>query len=259
MDLYLQSKVILVTGGYSGIGEAIVREAANEGAIPIIVGRSGEKGKALETELRSQGFECMAVQAELSEAVECQKAVVEALTRYGRIDALVNNAGLNDGVGLENGSPEKFMHSIQNNVFHYYCMAHYAREALKKSKGNIVNISSKTAITGQGGTSAYVASKAAQLGLTREWAVELLPYGIRVNAVVPAEVWTPLYEKWVNTFPDPRKKLASITKHIPLEKRMTTSEEIAYMTLFLISSRSAHTTGQYVFVDGGYTHLDRTV
>jgi NAD(P)-dependent dehydrogenase (short-subunit alcohol dehydrogenase family) len=258
MDLHLQSKVIIVTGGYSGIGEAVVREAAREGAIPIIVGRSGEKGKALETELRTQGYECLAIQAELSEAAECQKAVVGTLARYGRIDALVNNAGLNDGVGLESGSPERFMQSIQQNVFHYYCMAHYALEALKKSKGSIVNVSSKTAVTGQGGTSAYVVSKAGQLGLTREWAVELLPFGIRVNAVVPAEVWTPLYERWVNTFPDPRKKLASITKHIPFEKRMTTSEEIAWTTLFLLSDRSGHTTGQHIFVDGGYTHLDRT-
>ena len=260
MDLHLDKKVIIVTGGYSGIGEAIVREAAKEGAIPVIVGRSAEKGKELETELRLSGYDCLAIAAELSSEADCKKAVDETLTRYGKIDALVNNAGLNDGIGLENGSPDKFMDSIRNNIYHYYCMAHYALPALKQSPGaSIVNISSKTAVTGQGGTSAYVASKAGQLGLTREWAVELLPYGIRVNAIAPAEVWTPLYERWVNTFANPQEKLDSITKNIPLGKRMTTSEEIAWSTLFLISDRASHITGQHWFVDGGYTHLDRAL
>jgi len=260
MDLHLQQKVIIVTGGYSGIGEAIVRESAKEGAIPVIVGRSAERGKQLETELKAAGYDCLAVAAELSSQTECQKAVEQILAHYGKIDSLVNNAGINDGVGLENGSPDRFMDSIRNNVYHYYCMAHYALPALKQSPGaSIINISSKTGVTGQGGTSAYVVSKAGQLGLTREWAVELLPYGIRVNAVVPAEVWTPLYERWVNTFPDPQEKLASITKNIPLGKRMTTSEEIAWTTLFLISDRAAHITGQHIYPDGGYTHLDRAI
>jgi L-fucose dehydrogenase len=260
MDLGLKGKVIIVTGGYSGIGEAIVKQAAKEGAIPVIVGRSAERGKALEATLKQEGFECFSVAAELSEAKQCQIAIEQVLAKYGRINALVNNAGFNDGVGLENGSPEKFMASIQNNIFHYYTMAHYALPALKKEQdSSIINISSKTGVTGQGGTSAYVASKAGQLGLTREWAVELLPYKIRVNAIAPAEVMTPLYEKWLNTFENPQEKLQEITRRIPLGKRMTTSEEIAYMTLFLISDKSMHTTGQIIYVDGGYTHLDRAI
>ncbi len=260
MDLGLKNKVIIVTGGYSGIGEAIVREAAKEGAIPVIVGRSGERGRALEGELKQQGFDCLSVAAELGEAGQCEQAIAQTLAKYHRINALVNNAGLNDGVGLESGSPQKFMDSIQNNIFHYYAMAHYALPALKQeSDSSIINISSKTGVTGQGGTSAYVASKAGQLGLAREWAVELLPYKIRVNAIAPAEVMTPLYEKWLNTFENPAEKLHEITKRIPLGKRMTTSEEIAYMALFLISGKSAHTTGQIIYVDGGYTHLDRAI
>lgn len=259
MNLELSGKVIVVTGGYSGIGEAIVREAAKEGAIPVIVGRSGERAEALAAELAAQGHQALGVAAELSRAEDCRAAIALCMARFGRIDGLVNNAGLNDGIGLENGSPEGFMESIRQNVFHYYCMAHYALPALKAAQGAIVNVSSKTAVTGQGGTSAYVVSKAGQLGLTREWAVELLPYGIRVNAVVPAEVWTPLYEKWVNTFPDPQAKVESITKHIPLGKRMTTAEEIAWTSLFLLSARASHITGQHLYVDGGYTHLDRAI
>ena len=172
---------------------------------------------------------------------------------------MVNNAGANDSVGLEHGSPEAFANSVSKNLFHYYHLAHFALPYLKETKGAIVNISSKTAITGQGGTSGYTAAKGAQLSLTREWAVELLPYQIRVNAVIPAEVYTPLYQNWIKTFDNPEQKLAEITKNIPLGNRMTTPEEIAAMSIFLLSDKASHITGQHLFVDGGYTHLDRSL
>ena len=101
--------------------------------------------------------------------------------------------------------------------------------------------------------------KGAQLSLTREWAAALLADGVRVNALIPAEVMTPLYERWIATFEHPEEKLAAITSKIPLGKRFTTSEEMADMAVFLLSGRSSHTTGQWIFVDGGYTHLDRAL
>jgi len=259
MDLNLKDKVMIVTGGGSGIGEAIVREGVKEGVIAIIANRSRDKGIKLQDELRQQGHKCLFVQADLSRAADCKAVVDQTLAEFGAVHILVNNAGYNDGVGLASGSPEAFLQSIQSNVFHYYCMAHYALPELIKTKGNIVNISSKTAITGQGGTSGYIASKAGQLGLTREWAVELLPHGIRVNAVLPAEVMTPMYQNWVNTFDRPEEKIKEITQRIPLAQRMTTAEEIAHTVLFVASDRSSHTTGQYLFPDGGYTHLDRAI
>lgn len=259
MDLNLKGKVMIVTGGASGIGEAIVREAAKEGAIPIIVNRSTDKGLQFMEELKASGHDCLFVQADLSVAENCRRVVEETVHAYGKIDVLVNNAGINDNISLEEGNPEAFMASLQNNLLHYYALAHYALPHLKKTKGNIVNISSKTAVTGQGSSSAYIAAKGAQLGLTREWAVELLPYGIRVNAVLPAEVLTPMYRHWLQKFSDPDQKLQEITQRIPLEQRMTTAEEIAYTVLFLASDKSSHTTGQYLFPDGGYTHLDRAI
>lgn len=259
MDLNLKGKVMIVTGGASGIGEAIVREGTRERAIPVIANRSPEKGSRLAEELKSAGHDCLFIQADLSIVEQCKKVIEETVQAYGKIDVLVNNAGTNDNVGLQEGSPEAFMESLQNNLLHYYALAHYALPHLIKTKGNIINISSKTAVTGQGGTSGYIASKSAQLGLTREWATELLPYGIRVNAVLPAEVLTPMYRKWLRKFEDPDKKLQEITQRIPLGQRMTTAEEIAYTVLFLASDKSSHTTGQYLFPDGGYTHLDRAI
>lgn len=249
----------MVTGGASGIGEAIVRGAANEGAIPVIVNRSAERGEKLAQELSEQNQTTLFVQADLADPKQCKRAVTETLAAFGQLDVLVNNAGINDSVSLEHASPEEFRQSFTDNLQHYYAMAHYALPHLIKAQGNIVNISSKTALTGQGGSSGYVAAKGAQLALTREWAVELLPYGIRVNAVLPAEVMTPMYQRWVDTFDNPQEKLAEVTRRIPLGQRMTTAREIADTVLFLASDRAAHTTGQYLFPDGGYTHLDRAI
>jgi NAD(P)-dependent dehydrogenase (short-subunit alcohol dehydrogenase family) len=255
VDLGLKDKVVIVTGGAKGIGEAITRTLAVEGAIPVIVDKDADAGKKLHSELSR----CELLTADLSAAEQCKQAVDATISKRGRLDALVNNAGVNDKIGLEHGSPEKYVQSLQRNLLHYYNMAHYSLPHLKQSRGAILNIASKTALTGQGGTSGYVASKGAILAMTREWAAELLPYGIRVNAIVPAEVMTPLYRQWLDTFPDPGNKLQEILSKIPLEHRMTTPEEIAAMAAFLISDRASHVTGQHVFVDGGYVHLDRAL
>jgi L-fucose dehydrogenase len=138
-------------------------------------------------------------------------------------------------------------------------MAQLVLPELKKNKGSIVNIGSKVSTTGQGRTSGYAAANGGRNALTREWAVELLPYSIRVNSVIVAECLTPLYEKWINKCENPDKKLKSIENNIPLEKRMTTVEEIANTVVFLLSERSSHTTGQLIYIDGGYTHLDRAL
>jgi L-fucose dehydrogenase len=259
MDLDLTGKVVLVTGGAKGIGAAIVRALAGEGAVPVVIDRDETAARAIERELASSSARVEVIVADLVEEAQCRAAVKETLARTGRIDALVNNAGVNDRAGLEAGSPSAFVESLGRNLVHAYSMTHHALPALKESRGAIVNIASKVAMTGQGGTSGYAAAKGGLLALTREWAVELLPAGIRVNAVVPAEVMTPLYQEWLGGFANPQEALADITSRIPLGHRMTTADEIAAAVLFLLSSRSAHTTGQHIVVDGGYVHLDRAV
>ncbi len=256
MELQLRDKVIIVTGGAKGIGAGIVKALAEEGAIPVIIGRNAADNKKTLTDIAPNGFQ---VEAELSLPDQCQMAVEAVLNKFGRIDGLVNNAGVNDGVNLEDGSYEGFMASLHKNLVHYYLMAHHVLPALKKSKGAIVNIGSKTAETGQGSTSAYAAANGGRNALTREWAVELLKYGIRVNAVIVAECYTPLYEKWIQTVENPEETLKKITDRIPLGNRMTTAAEIANMVVFLLSVKSSHTTGQLIHVDGGYVHLDRAI
>ena len=255
MNLNLKDKVIIVTGGAKGIGAGITKSLAAEGAIPVVVGRDANDNDAIIKEVGA-GF---GITAELTHPEACENAIKATIEKFGRIDGLVNNAGVNDGVGLEKGNYEAFIASLHKNVVHYYLMAHHALPELIKSKGVIVNIGSKVAETGQGNTSAYAASNGGRNALTRERAVELLKYGIRVNAVIVAECYTPLYDKWIKTLPNPEEKLRSITDKIPLGKRMTTAEEIADMVVFLLSERSSHTTGQLIYVDGGYTHLDRSL
>lgn len=247
MDLGLSGKVILVTGGGAGIGAAICAALTREGALPVSLGRGATAEHAVHH-----------IELELEDEAAVRAAVDATLAQFGALHGLVNNAGVNDGVGLEAG-PAEFRASLERNLVHAYLLAHLCVPALKATRGSIVNISSKTAVTGQGGTSGYTASKGALLSLTREWAAALRNDGVRVNAVIPAEVMTPLYQQWLDSFPDPAAKLADIAQRIPLGQRLTTADEIASTVTFLLSERAGHTTGQWVFVDGGYTHLDRAL
>jgi len=260
MDLGLKDAVIAVTGGGAGIGEGISRACLAEGARVVILSRASANVRSFMNEMESTNQQCELMPTNLENLDECRAAIGYIESKYCRLDGLVNNAGANDGIGLESGSPERFMESLRHNLLHYYALAHYALAMLKASRGSIVNISSKVALTGQGGTSAYAAAKGAQLALTREWAAELLDAGVRVNAVLPAEVMTPLYRRWLDSLGDPEVELARINSRIPLGRRMTTLAEMGAIVAFLLSpTQSSHTTGQQIVVDGGYTHLDRSL
>lgn len=257
MELGLKGKAVIVTGGGSGIGAAISVGLMAEGAVPVIFGHSPLKHEMV-SQLQALGGDYDFHLVELAHSDFCASEIMKVTKKRGNIHGLVNNAGVNDSIRLEH-SPAEFAASLERNLVHYFSMAHFCLPMLKKTRGAIVNISSKTAITGQGNTSGYCAAKGAQLSLTREWAVALRNHGIRVNAVVPAEVMTPLYARWINTFENPAQQLNEIERNIPFGKRMTTAEEIANTVVFLLSDRASHTTGQWLFVDGGYTHPDRAL
>ena len=259
MDLNLKDKVVIVTGGSKGIGYAISHVIAAEGGIPFIVSRNEKSVFETVKEISEKGGKCSFAVGELTDPDQCKASVQKAIAEFGTVHGLVNNAGVNDSIGLENGDEDTFILSLKKNVVHFFVMAQACLPYLKKNKGAIVNIGSKVSLTGQGGTSAYAAACGGRNALTREWAVELLPHSIRVNGIIVAESYTPLYEKWINTFPNPKEKLNQIEKKIPLENRMTTPEEIANTVAFLLSDKSSHTTGELIFIDGGYTHLDRAI
>lgn len=248
MNLSLENKVIIVSGGARGIGEGIVKILLAEKAIPVVIDQRMSSIEGVKT-----------IQADLTNPAACATAIDKIAKEFGSIDGLVNNAGVNDGVNLANGNYQAFIDSLHKNLIHYYLLAHHALPYLKTSKGAIVNISSKTAETGQGGTSAYAAANGGRNALTREWAVELLPFGIRVNAVIVSECYTPMYQEWIQTQDKPEEKLKAIQANIPLGQRFTTPEEIGQTVSFLLSDKSSHTTGQLIHVDGGYVHLDRAL
>ena len=262
MNLHLEGNVVIVTGGFKGIGKGIVFQLAREGAIPVVLNRKDGVEDEFTAEL-SQITDTFDIHfIDLSDTDAIAPIVEETYRKYGRIDGIVNNAGRNDNLDVETTSWQDFEASLHGNLTHYYELVHQALPYLKESKGSIVNISSKVALTGQGKTSAYAAAKGAILGLTREWAAALAEDEVRVNAIVVAEAWTPLYAKWIQTFGDEaaqEARLRLITDKIPLGRRMTTVEEIADTVCFLLSDRASHTTGQWLNVDGGYVDLDRAL
>ena len=184
--------------------------------------------------------------------------MAETVAAHGRLDVLVNNAGVNDSVPLS-GAPADFLGSLQRNLLHVFSLAHHALPHLVAARGAMVNVTSKVAWTGQGGTSGYAASKGAINALTREWAVALAKDGVRVNGVVPAECESDQYDRWFGAQPDPVAARRHVEDLVPLGRRLTRADEMADAIVWLASARASHMTGQFLFVDGGYTHLDRAV
>ena len=262
MDLHLDGKVVIVTGGFKGIGRGIVFQLAREGAVPVVLNRKDgvEDEFAAELSQVTDTFDIHFI--DLADTDAIAPIVEETAARYGHIDGIVNNAGRNDNLDLETTDWRAFERSLHGNLTHYFELVHCAVPHLKRSQGSVVNISSKVALTGQGKTSAYAAAKGALLGLTREWAAALASDDVRVNAIVVAEAWTPLYARWIQSFGDERaqrERVREITDKIPLGHRMTSVEEIADTVCFLLSDRASHTTGQWLNVDGGYVDLDRAL
>ncbi len=256
MDLGLKDTVVVVTGGARGIGAAVVELCAAEGAIPVIVDRDAAAASEITQRLQKMGLRSESVIVDLTDHRASRQALNKVAEKLGRIDALVNNAGYNDGTSLEGGTAEKFVSSLLLNLGHCFTMTKTALPYLVAAKGAIVNVGSKVAITGQGGTSGYAAAKGALIGLTSEWATQLAKDHVRVNILIPAEVMTPQYRSWLNKTPDPIEAERRIASKIPMGHRLTSPQEIASAVVFLLAPSNTM-SGERIFIDGGYVHLDR--
>ncbi len=256
-DPGLKDKVVIVTGGTKGIGAACVRKFAGQGAIPYFLARGEAAGRVLEEELNGLGFGGTYIQTDLTDEAQCKRAIGDIVQAHGRIDVLVNNAGINDAKGLDSSVAE-FEASLKQNLVQYFIMAKYCWSNLVQAKGNVVNIGSKVYEMPQGDTSGYAASKGGIHSMTLDWAKHSTDRdeGVRVNTVIIADVMTHMYEKWLETQSNPDELVAQIKQGIPLGKRMTEAHEVADLILFLASNTLAsHITAEAIRVDGGRVKL----
>ena len=214
MDLQLKGKVVVVTGEANDIAAAVLRACTEDGAIPILM--DSEQGSA-----------------------ESYKVAINRVaTDFGRIDALIHNAGPIAEVGLEQGGSGEYVASVHRKLVQHYSMAHFASPHLKESRGTIVNVVSRSPISGRGTSSSSASLRAGVMALTREWAAELHSFGVRVNTVLPAD---------------------GMTSNTSFGRHISTPDQIAATVTFLLSPLSGHTTGQHVHVDGRCASLNLTL
>lgn len=251
MTKRLDGKIAIVTGGGRGIGRAIARAMAREGAVVVIIDRNQELGSQTAADLVAAGGQAEFIPADVSHKEEVEQVVARVLERYGRVDILVNNAGVHDARPFWEEPEELWDRMYRVNVLGtVFPSQAVVRHMMTRKQGVIVNIASKAGVVGEPGHAAYSASKGAVISLTREMAIELAPYGIRVNAVCPGPVETDML---YTAIPDEaaRRELAA---SVPLG-RLGRPEDIAETVVFLASDESAWCTGQAISVDGGMSIL----
>jgi L-fucose dehydrogenase len=247
----LQGKVAVITGGSKGIGLGCARVFSKYGATVVIAALGDEAGPAAQQEITASGGAAWFVPTDVTEPAQLQAAVDQTVARFGRLDCLVNNAGWHPpAMTIEQTSVEDFERLVKLNLTSAFVGCKAAVPHLRKTRGSIINMSSEVALIGQAAAPSYVTTKAGQLGLTRALALDLAPDGVRVNAVCPAGVLTPLMRQWADTQYDPQAALAMVDSWHPLG-RMATAEEIGEVCAFLASSEAAFVTGQVICPDGG--------
>lgn len=256
-----EGKVALITGGTSGIGFATARLFCKKGAKVVIVGRTLEKGKEAEKAIVQEGGEALFIQGDVSKAADVGNIVHKIIERYGRIDILFNNAGIQmEGLykPIEETTEEDWDRMLNINLKSVFLCCKYVVPIMKKQgHGVIVNTGSTLGLVGQAGMVAYCSSKGGVIQLTKALALELAPYNIRVNCVCPGTTAQHIIKDGKEMFilygksQDPEKIKARIALH-PLG-RVAAPEEIANAVLFLASEDASFITGVALLVDGGYT------
>ena len=244
----LEGKVILLTGGAEGIGRECASAYAREGAAVIIVDRDGEKATQAADEL---GSDCMAVHCDVGNGPAVEAAIGAVLARYGKLDAVHNNAGIaSPSKTLDQTTEEEWEELMRVNTKSIYWTTRFALESLAAAKGAILNTASMVGLIGQDRHAAYVASKGAVIALTKAMALDYAPRGIRVNSICPAGVWTPMLEKWCSEQPDPGS-IREYLDDIHLLGTCPHGDVIADAAVFLLSQKARFITGCALPVSGG--------
>jgi len=246
----ISGKTAIVTGGASGIGEAIVRLFASQGANVVIADLSNEDAARLEGELSAAGARVAAILTDVSKEEDVKRLVRETTRRFGQIDVVVNNAAVILPKFLEDFQEEEWDRMFDVNLKSVFFMIKHSLPELKKTKGSIVNLSSLNGLVGQKMNPVYAATKGGLNALTKSLALDYAPYGVRVNCICPAGVSTPLLRQWIERQDDPVATVQVLNDMHALG-RPAASEEIAEAALFLASSESGFITGVALPVDGG--------
>lgn len=245
-------RVVIVTGGAKGIGAGCAHVFAAEGGIVSILDIDARAAESLAAELTDAGpGRATAIPCDVSQPERMREAIEETVAMHGRLDCIINNAGAHPpATTIDDTRIDDVESLFRLNFLGTYAGCKYAVPHLRKTRGTIVNISSMTAVLGQDRSSAYAATKGAQLSLTKALAVELGPQGIRVNAVLPSNVDTPLMRDWAATLDDPQSALKRVAE-LQVFGRMAAPEEIGRVCLFLATDDSSFVTGQGIEVEGG--------
>jgi L-fucose dehydrogenase len=247
----LANKVAIITGGSKGIGFGCAKVFGKYGCRVIIAARGVEDGQGAQQQLTEEGIEATFVQCDVTSEADMKAVVATAIERYGQLDCIVNNAGWHPpALTIDEISVDDFEKMLRLNLTSTFMGCKFAIEHLRKTKGCIINMASEVALIGQKSATSYVATKAGQIGLTRALALDLAPEGIRVNAVCPAGVMTPLMREWAGTEYDPAVALENVD-HMHAMGRMATSEEMGEVCAFLASPEASFMTGQAICPDGG--------
>ena len=250
MDRF-QGKVVILTGGSRGIGLETSKAFAQEGARVVIASIDEQRGKAAEDVLTEMGAEAIFTQTDVTQQKQVDRLVFDTLERFGDIHVLVNNAAVHGKASFWEESEDLWEHLFKVNIMGTVLPSQsVVKHAMKEKGGVIVHVASKAGVVGEPGHAAYSSSKGAVIALTRAMAVELAPYGIRVNAISPGPVYTEMFTNNVTREED-RKRIA---ESAPLG-RIGLPEDIARGILFLASTDSDWCTGQNLSVDGGLSIL----
>ena len=248
----LAGQVAVITGAGAGIGLGCARAMGAAGATIAVWDIDGAAAESAIAQLHAGGVEAKAYIADVSRASAVETTIADIVRTFGKIDILVNNAGTHDGKGIEEGDEASWNRIIDTNLKSVFLISKAALPQLKSARGCIINMGSMVGLVGQGSSGAYSASKGGIIALTKNLALDLAPYGIRVNCICPGWVETPLVNAWFALQPDESEARAYVNSIHPLG-RIATAEEIGKAALFLASDLASFVTGIAIEVDGGVT------